>query len=71
MKQNDLQKAQTLNQKYLKMMNLLFEETSPSPLKFVLSKMEICKNILRMPLAPVSERTENLLLKELENYGKY
>ncbi len=71
MQKNDLQKAQKLNQKYLKMMNLLFEETSPSPLKFVLSKMGICKNILRMPLAPVSERTENLLLKELENYGKY
>ena len=71
MQKNDLQKAQALNQKYLKMINLLFEETSPSPLKFVLSKMGICKNILRMPLAPVSELTENLLLKELENYGKY
>lgn len=71
MQKNDLQKAQALNQKYLKMMNLLFEETSPSPLKFVLSKLGICKNILRMPLAPVSERTENLLIKELENYEKY
>jgi len=71
MQKKDLQKAQQLNQKYLKMMNLLFEETSPSPLKFVLSKMGICKNILRMPLAPISKQTENLLLKELENYGKY
>jgi len=71
MQKNDLQKAQALNQKYLKMINLLFEETSPSPLKFVLSKMGICKNILRLPLAPISERTENLLLKELENYEKY
>ena len=71
MQKYDLQKAQALNQKYLKMINLLFEETSPSPLKFVLSKLGICKNILRLPLAPVSELTENLLLKELENYGKY
>ena len=71
MQKKDLQKSQQLNQKYLKMMNLLFEETSPSPLKFVLSKMGICKNILRMPLAPISKQTENLLLKELENYGKY
>ena len=71
MQKNDLQKAQALNQKYLKMMNLLFEETSPSPLKFVLSKLGICKNILRLPLAPVSKSTENLLMKELENYGKY
>jgi 4-hydroxy-tetrahydrodipicolinate synthase len=71
MQKNDLQKAQALNQKYLKMINLLFEETSPSPLKFVLSKLDVCKNILRLPLAPVSKQTENLLLKELENYGKY
>lgn len=71
MQKNDLHGAQVLNQKYLRMMNLLFEETSPSPLKFVLSKLGICKNILRMPLAPVSKQTENLLLKELENYGKY
>jgi len=71
MQKNDLRKAQTLNQKYLQMMNLLFVETSPSPLKFVLSRQGICKNILRMPLAPVSEKTENLLLKELENYEKY
>lgn len=71
MQKNDLHEAQVLNQKYLRMMNLLFEETSPSPLKFVLSKLGVCKNILRMPLAPVSKQTENLLLKELENYGKY
>lgn len=71
MQKNDLQKAQALNHKYLKMMNLLFEETSPSPLKFVLSKLGICKNILRLPLAPISQETENLLLKELEHYGKY
>ena len=71
MQKNELQQAQVLNQKYLKMMNLLFEETSPSPLKFVLSKLGICKNILRMPLAPVSERTENRLLNELEKYEKY
>jgi len=71
MQENDLQKAQALNRKYLKMINLLFEETSPSPIKFVLSKIGICKNILRLPLIPVSERTENLLIKELENYEKY
>ncbi|MCK9424441.1 MAG: 4-hydroxy-tetrahydrodipicolinate synthase [Ignavibacteriaceae bacterium] len=71
MQKNDLEKAQKLNHKYLKMINLLFEETSPSPLKFVLSKLGVCKNILRLPLAPVSKQTENLLLKELENYGKY
>jgi len=71
MQKNDLHLAQSLNQKYLKMMNLIFEETSPAPLKFILSKLNICKNILRLPLAPVTEKTESLLLKELENYETY
>jgi len=60
--------AQELNNKYLRMMNLLFVETSPAPLKFVLSKIGIAKNILRLPLAPIKESTEKLLIKELENY---
>jgi 4-hydroxy-tetrahydrodipicolinate synthase len=60
--------AQELNNKYLRMMNLLFVETSPAPLKFVLSKIGIAKNILRLPLAPIKESTEKLLIKELGNY---
>lgn len=67
---HDMFLAQELNNKYLKMMNLLFVETSPAPLKFVLSKIGIAKNILRLPLAPVKESTEKLLIKELENYGR-
>lgn len=61
----DLDTARNLNNKYLKMMNLLFVETSPSPIKFVMSKLGMCENILRLPLSPVTEQTEKLLTEEM------
>lgn len=62
-----IEDARSLNNKYLRMMNLLFIETSPSPVKFVMHKKGLCKNILRLPLSPVNEKTEKLLLEEMKN----
>ena len=59
--------ARKISNKYLSMMNLLFIETSPSPVKFVMSKMDLCKNIFRLPLAPVNEKSEKLLLERMKN----
>ena len=67
---NDFKSAQRLNNKYLSMMNAMFVETSPSPIKYVMNKLGLCENILRLPLAPVSKKTEALLDKEIENLGK-
>jgi len=58
---NDFNTARELNNKYLHMMNALFVETSPAPLKYVASKMGLCKNILRLPLDVVSEKSEGIL----------
>ena len=62
---NDLDTARKLNNKYLRMMNLLFTETSPSPIKFVMSKLGMCGNTLRLPMSPVTEQTEKLLIEEM------
>ena len=62
---NDLNSARKLNNKYLRMMNLLFAETSPSPIKFVMSKLGMCENTLRLPMSPVTELTEKLLIEEM------
>ena len=63
----DFKTARELNNKYMKMMNILFVETSPSPIKFVMSELGYCKNILRLPMAPILEKNEMILRKEL-NY---
>jgi 4-hydroxy-tetrahydrodipicolinate synthase len=64
----DFKTARELNNKYLRMMNVLFTETSPSPIKFVMNELGYCKNILRLPLTPVLEKTEKILREELKKY---
>ena len=67
---SDYKSAQRLSNKYLSMMNALFVETSPSPIKYVMNKLGLCENILRLPLAAVSKKSEALLDKEIENFSK-
>ena len=62
----DLIKARELNNKYLKMMNSLFIETSPMPVKFACSYLGLCKNTLRLPLRPITENSGNIIKKEIE-----
>ena len=63
---NDLQTAQELNRKYLKFMNALFAETSPMPVKYAVSLIGYCKNVLRLPLTGASENTKILIKTEIE-----
>jgi 4-hydroxy-tetrahydrodipicolinate synthase len=62
----DLTKAKELNNKYLKMMNLLFIETSPMPVKYACSYLGLCKNILRLPLRPITENSADFIKTEIE-----
>ncbi len=61
-----LREAQTLNNKYFAMMNALFIETSPSPVKFVMSKLGLCENVVRLPLIKAPLKVEELLDKEMK-----
>lgn len=65
---HDLTTAQNFNNKYLGMMNKLFIETSPSPVKYVMSKLGLCNNVLRLPLAKTTQSGEAILDSELLNY---
>jgi len=58
---SDLSSARNYQNKYLSMMNALFAETNPMPLKYVMSKLGLCENVLRLPLMPISKKTEKLL----------
>ena len=64
---NNLKLAQELNNKYLSMMNALFVETSPAPVKYVMSKLGLCENILRLPLVKATGKAEEILDKEMKN----
>ncbi len=62
---NDYEKARKINNKFLKYMNLLFVEANPIPVKYAASKLEICKNTLRLPLAKASASTMKLIDEEM------
>ena len=65
---NDYAKAQTIFEKYKAIFAGLFYEVNPIPVKYAASRMGICKNILRMPLTPMSEDKAaklEALMKEL------
>jgi 4-hydroxy-tetrahydrodipicolinate synthase len=64
---DDYQSALEIHNKYLKMMNLLFVETSPIPVKYLASIKGLCKNILRLPLIKATKDAEELLVAEYKN----
>ena len=51
----EFEEAEKLNEKYLRLYELLFTEASPSPCKFLLEKLSLLENNLRLPLHPLSE----------------
>ena len=53
--QGDFYKAQQLHYQLLDRIRLLFAEGNPTGVKYVLSKMNICENVLRLPLVTASE----------------
>ena len=63
---NDIKSARVLNNKYLGMMNALFVETSPAPVKYVMSKIGLCENILRLPMVKATAKAEDILDKEMK-----
>ena len=67
-KNKDFVKSMELNHLLYPLNKALFLQSSPCPVKYALSKMNKCLNILRLPLTPVNEDTMNeidLVLKHL------
>ncbi|KAF2956971.1 4-hydroxy-tetrahydrodipicolinate synthase [Marinitoga sp. 38H-ov] len=58
---NDYTKAQEINNKYNTLMRNLFIEVNPIPIKYAVSKLGYCKNILRLPLVPISELGKKII----------
>ena len=57
------------NLKLLPLINAMFKETNPSPIKYAMSKLGYCLPELRLPLAEPSEKTCAFIDKALTEYG--
>ena len=63
---NKYDKARKVHYKILNGINLLFTEGNPAGVKATLKQMGLCENILRLPLAPVSEATTKKITQFLK-----
>lgn len=64
---NDYKKAQEIFEVYKDLFAGLFYEVNPIPVKFAAYKMGLCKNILRLPLTPMSDKNAQRLEELMKN----
>ena len=62
---NDFSSAQSINKQLSEMISLIFEENNPAGIKSLLHEMNLCNDILRIPLLSVSPKLRRCILKEL------
>ena len=62
----DYNKAQKINKNYNILMRKLFVEVNPIPVKYAVSKLGYCKNVLRLPLVPISDEGKRIIDKLFE-----
>ncbi len=61
----DLAEARRLHLQLLPLMKDLFAESNPMPVKYAASALGLCRNELRLPLIPASERTQEIVRADL------
>jgi len=52
---SDFGKASSLQFSFLDLIKLIFEENNPAGIKAALHKQNLCSEVLRLPLVPISE----------------
>ncbi|MBW6485681.1 MAG: 4-hydroxy-tetrahydrodipicolinate synthase [Syntrophobacterales bacterium] len=65
----DLQKARELHQRMSPLIDALFIETNPTPVKAALALMGKIDYELRLPLCRMAEKNESALKKAMQDYG--
>ena len=59
--------AKSTNDMFSNIISLIFKENNPAGIKYVLHKLNLCCDVLRLPLLSVSEDLRNQINKELNN----
>lgn len=63
------QEALQMQLKYLSLIDALFCEVNPIPVKAAMAAMGYCENELRLPLVPMSDKNEEVLRKCMQEVG--
>lgn len=67
--EGDFAKAAALQRRFQKLMDLLFCQVNPIPVKAAMAAMGYCENRLRLPLTPMEPHNEGMLLREMSKLG--
>ncbi|MBR1891150.1 MAG: 4-hydroxy-tetrahydrodipicolinate synthase [Clostridia bacterium] len=62
----EFERANAYQRKVLPLIDLLFSEVNPIPVKYALYKLGLCENLLRLPLTPLDKKFRKKLDKELD-----
>lgn len=65
----DLEGARKMQLDYLPLINALFSEVNPIPVKAAMAAMGWCDNYVRLPLVPMSKGKEEKLLELMKGHG--
>lgn len=65
----DIKGSAALQFKYLPLINALFSEVNPIPVKSAMAKLGFCENYLRMPLSPMEKDHEEVMFKLMRECG--
>ena len=68
-KAGDVKGAAEMQLKYLHLINALFSEVNPIPVKAAMAAMGFCEDYLRMPLTPMEEAHRKVLFGEMRKAG--
>ena len=63
--EGDFKKARELQLKYLRMMNGLFMQVNPIPVKTALGYLGVCSDRMRMPLVEMDDCNKERLIRAL------
>lgn len=67
--EGDVKGAAKMQLEYLPLINALFSEVNPIPVKAAMAKMGFCEDYLRLPLTPMESAHKEILFDEMRKAG--
>ena len=64
-----MKKSMEMQAHYLPLINALFSEVNPIPVKAAMSAMGFCEDYLRLPLTPMEDAHRAVLFEEMKKAG--
>ena len=65
----DFARCRELHQRYLSLMDVMFIESNPGPVKFAMAAMGLCELSYRLPMVPPRPAAQEKILAAMREFG--